>query len=160
MLPNLDESEEINACSIQVTVEVDGEGAGLAAACSKTRPTTTPRRSSPSAAPPPASAAAIRDPLSRPGLCLPGHARHRRRRTPWPPVAETLPGKLPQRKLVTRPPRRATAPTATRSAWPPAMVDGGLPPRLRRQAPGDAARWWARPRRTTCAGSGPRPAMW
>ena len=52
MLPNLDESEEINACTSR------------GCCCSKTRRTTTRPRSSPSAAPPPASAArsAIRSP--------------------------------------------------------------------------------------------------
>ena len=38
---------------------------------------------------------------------------------PRQPVAETLPGKLPQRKITTEA-AQATAPTATRSAWPPA----------------------------------------
>ena len=40
-------------------------------------------------------------PLVRPQLRVPGHARHRRRRTRWCPCPRRLPGKLPQRKLVT-----------------------------------------------------------
>ena len=44
ILKNLDESDEINACTVKIS-------------CSRTRPTTTPPRSSPSAARPPASAA-------------------------------------------------------------------------------------------------------
>ena len=51
---NIDESEEINACSIHVPVAGGRSGGGLAASCSRTRPTTTPPRSSPSAARPPA----------------------------------------------------------------------------------------------------------
>ncbi len=60
---------------------------------------------------------AIRDPLVRPQLRLSGHARYRRRR-PASPVSETLPGKLPQRKLVTTA-AAGYSPTATRSALLP-----------------------------------------
>ena len=44
---------------------------------------------------------AIRDPLSGRSLCVPGHARHRRGGPARARLSETLPGKLPQRKLVT-----------------------------------------------------------
>ena len=69
--------------------------------CSRMRPTTTPPRSSPSAARPPASAAAIRDPLSGRSLRLSGHARDRRGRPADACLPRRMPGKLPQRKLVT-----------------------------------------------------------
>ena len=53
---NLDESEEINACSIEVPVTVDGKTEQCW--CSlRTKPTTTPRRLSPSVARPLAWAA-------------------------------------------------------------------------------------------------------
>ena len=42
---------------------------------------------------------------------------------PLTPVAETLPGKLPQRKLVTTARARAILPMATRSVWLPGQVD-------------------------------------
>ena len=53
---NLDESEEINACSIHIPVDRGRQGARTGCSCSRTRPTTTPPRSNPSAARPPASA--------------------------------------------------------------------------------------------------------
>ncbi len=57
LLPELDESEEINACSIRVEAQVDGKPQTWLLMF-KTRPITTPRRSSPSAVRPPASAGA------------------------------------------------------------------------------------------------------
>ena len=54
VLTGLDESEEINACTVKVKVDVNGHDED----CSRTRPTTPPPRSSRSAARPPASAAA------------------------------------------------------------------------------------------------------
>ena len=117
--PDLDESEEINACSIKIDVDVDGVKRSLAAACSRTRPTTIPRRSSPSAARPPASAApsAIR---CRGRAYVYQAMRVTGAADPADPVADTMPGKLPQRKMVHHRRARAIPPTATRSAWPPA----------------------------------------
>ena len=43
-LGNLDESEEINACSIKINVDVDGKQ--VRCSCSRTRPITIRRRSS------------------------------------------------------------------------------------------------------------------
>ena len=65
----------------------------------KTKPTTTPPRSSLSAARPPAWAAPSETPV-RAGLCVPGHAGHRQRGSAglW---KNTLPGKLPTRKITT-----------------------------------------------------------
>ncbi len=55
ILKNLDESDEINACTVKIKCDVNGkERTGCS--CSRTRPTTTPPRSSPSAVQPPASA--------------------------------------------------------------------------------------------------------
>ena len=64
-LDNLEVSEEVNAASIVVPVEISNLESQIptsrrrsGSSCSRTRPTTTPPRSNPSAVPPPASAAA------------------------------------------------------------------------------------------------------
>ena len=54
LLGNMDQSEEINACSIHVTATVDGEKSRTGCSCSRTKPTTIPPKSNPSAARPPA----------------------------------------------------------------------------------------------------------
>ena len=98
-LDKLDESEEINACTVKIKVNVDGRKR-TGCCCSRTRPTTTRPRSSLSAAPLPAWAEAIRDPLS--GRCYVYSAmRVTGAGDPLVPVSETIEGKLPQRKLVT-----------------------------------------------------------
>ena len=154
-LTNLDESEEINACTVKVKVDVDGEQRGLAASSSRTRRTTTRPRSSPSAARPPASAApsATRSPAAATST--------RPCASPAPPtrtvpVDETLPGKLPQRKLVTtaaagysslrQPDRPGHGPGATSSTTP------ATPPSAWR-----SARSWAPPPPSTCAARRPAP---
>ena len=99
----------------------NGKDAGLAAPCSRTRPTTTPPRSSPSAARPPASAAAIRDPLS--GRAYVYQAmRVTGCGDPRDPGERDAARQAAPAQARHRPPPRATPPTATRSAWPPAMV--------------------------------------
>ena len=117
LLPELDESEEINACSIRVSAQVNSRTAGSRTGCycSRTRPTTTPRRSSPSAAPPPASAGVSGTPCPAGPMCTrpcgsPAAATPGRRwRRPCP--ASSPSGRSP------RPLPRATPPTATRSVW-------------------------------------------
>ena len=100
ILKNLDESDEINACTVKIKVRCQRQGARTGCSSSRTRRTTTPRRSSPSAARPPASAvpSATRCPAAATSIrpcASPARA------TRSYPSAETLPGKLPQRKLVT-----------------------------------------------------------
>ncbi len=56
ILKNLDETEEINACTVKVKA-MSTARTRTGCSCSRTRPTTTRPRSSRSAAPPPASAA-------------------------------------------------------------------------------------------------------
>ena len=134
------------------------QGAGLAAACSRTRPTTTPPRSSPSAARPPASAAASgtrcpaacyvhqamrvtgggdpRVPLlpDPGGQAAPAEAGHHRRRGLLLLRQPDRPGHRPRgARCITR----ATSP----SAW-------------------SAAQWWALPPLKTWSGSAPPPATW
>ena len=55
ILKNLDESDEINACTVKIKCDVNGR-TRTGCSCSRTRPTTTPPRSSPSAVLQPASA--------------------------------------------------------------------------------------------------------
>ena len=147
LLPELDESEEINACSIHVPAQVDGkeqdwllmfknethnhpteiEPFGGAATCIGGYTSTRPCASLAAATPAP------------------------RWSRPW--RASCPSGRSP------RPPRRATPPTATRSAWPPATWRSSTT-RAMWLSTWSAARWWARPRRPTSAGSGPPPATW
>ena len=65
---------------------------------------------------------AIRDPLSGRRYVYRRHARHRCGRPPHARVPRPCPASCPSARS-SPPPPRATAPTATRSAWPPAMVD-------------------------------------
>ena len=128
--------EEINACSVKIKVDIDGEDRGLAAACLRTRRTTTRPRSSRSAARRPVSAArsAIRFPAARyvyQAMRVTGAA------DPRGAVSETLPGKLPQRKIRHDGGCGLQPPTATRSALRPGMVDELYHRGLCRQAPGD-----------------------
>ena len=105
LLPELDESEEINACSIHVTATGGREGAGLAAHVQERDPQ------------PPHRDRALRrrghlhrrlhpGPPVRPGLCPPGHARHRLRRPPRAPLSR---------------PWRASCPSGS---WPPTAAAG------------------------------------
>ena len=158
--PSLDESEEINACSIEVPVDVNGEGRRTGCSCSRTRRTTTPPRSSPSAARPPASAGASATP-SRAGSYVYQAMRVTGcRRPPTAGVAKRLKASCPSGR--SRPPRPpATAPTATRSAWPPARSTELYHAGLCGQAHGGAARSWAPPRPTNVRRETARPpATW
>ena len=97
---DLDESEEINACSINVTAEIDGKKERLAGSCSKMKPTIIRRKSNLSAVRLPVWGGAIRDPLSGrvyvyQAMRVTGCA------DPRTSVSDTLAGKLPQRKITT-----------------------------------------------------------
>jgi phosphoribosylformylglycinamidine synthase len=70
---------------------------------------------------------------------------------PTVPVSETLPGKLPQRKITTTP-RPATVPTATRSVWPPARSTNSTTPAISPNA-WRSARSSALHRQSMCARS-------
>ncbi len=98
-LDKLDESEEINACTVKITVEVDGrKGRAVAAAVQERdaqpshgdralrRRGHLPGRCDPR-------------PALRPLLCLRRDARLTGAASPLQPVSETLPGKLPQRTI-------------------------------------------------------------
>ncbi len=98
-LPNLDESEEINACSIKINVDIDGrEEPWLLMFKNETH--NHPTEIEPFGGAATCIGGAIRDPLSGrtyvyQAMRVTGAA------DPLVPVAQTMPGKLPQRKLVT-----------------------------------------------------------
>ncbi|PNV67910.1 phosphoribosylformylglycinamidine synthase [Enteroscipio rubneri] len=99
ILTGLDESEEINACTVKVNVDVDGEEQDWLYLF-KNETHNHPTEIEPFGGAATCVGGAIRDPLSGrsyvyQAMRLTGAA------DPLVPVSETLPGKLPQRKLVT-----------------------------------------------------------
>ena len=98
-LPNLDESEEINACSIKIDVDVAGRKEPWLLMF-KNETHNHPTEIEPFGGAATCIGGAIRDPLSGrtyvyQAMRVTGAA------DPLVPVADTMPGKLPQRKLVT-----------------------------------------------------------
>lgn len=99
VLDNLDESEEINACSIRIKVDVDGEDQDWLLMF-KNETHNHPTEIEPFGGAATCVGGAIRDPLS--GRCYVYSAmRVTGAGDPLVPVSETIEGKLPQRKLVT-----------------------------------------------------------
>ncbi len=97
VLKNLDESEEINACSVRVTATVDGERQDWLLMF-KNETHTPPTEIEPFGGAATCIGGAIRDPLS--GRAYVYQAmRVTGCGDPRVPMSETLPGKLPQRKL-------------------------------------------------------------
>ena len=99
VLPNLDESEEINACSIKIDVDVNGVNEPWLFMF-KNETHNHPTEIEPFGGAATCIGGAIRDPLSGrtyvyQAMRVTGAA------DPLVPVKETMPGKLPQRKLVT-----------------------------------------------------------
>ena len=99
ILTGLDEAEEINACTVKVKVDVDGEEQDWLYLF-KNETHNHPTEIEPFGGAATCVGGAIRDPLSGrsyvyQAMRLTGSA------DPLVPVSETLPGKLPQRKLVT-----------------------------------------------------------
>ena len=98
-LPNLDESEEINACSIKIDVDVDGvKEPWLFMFKNETH--NHPTEIEPFGGAATCIGGAIRDPLSGRSYVY-GAMRVTGAADPLTPVSETIPGKLPQRKIVT-----------------------------------------------------------
>ena len=98
-LTKLDESEEINACTVKITVEVDGQPEPWLLLF-KNETHNHPTEIEPFGGAATCIGGAIRDPLSGrtyvyQAMRVTGAA------DPLTPVADTIPGKLPQRKLVT-----------------------------------------------------------
>ena len=98
-LDKLDESEEINACTVKITVEVDGEPQPWLLLF-KNETHNHPTEIEPFGGAATCIGGAIRDPLSGRSYVY-GAMRVTGAADPLKPVSETIPGKLPQRKLVT-----------------------------------------------------------
>ena len=99
ILKNLDESEEINACTVKVTVDVDGEDQDWLFLF-KNETHNHPTEIEPFGGAATCIGGAIRDPLSGRSYVYQA-MRVTGAADPTVPVSETLAGKLPQRKLVT-----------------------------------------------------------
>ena len=98
-LNKLDESEEINACTVKINVDVDGvQEPWLLLFKNETH--NHPTEIEPFGGAATCIGGAIRDPLSGRSYVY-GAMRVTGAADPFKPVSETLPGKLPQRKLVT-----------------------------------------------------------
>ena len=98
-LQKLDESEEINACTVKINVDVDGEKQPWLMLF-KNETHNHPTEIEPFGGAATCIGGAIRDPLSGRSYVY-GAMRVTGAADPLKPVSETLPGKLPQRKLVT-----------------------------------------------------------
>ncbi len=99
ILTNLDESEEINACTIKCKVDVDGESQDWLYLF-KNETHNHPTEIEPFGGAATCVGGAIRDPLSGRSYVYQA-MRVTGAADPTVPVADTIPGKLPQRKLVT-----------------------------------------------------------
>ncbi|MCI1721792.1 MAG: phosphoribosylformylglycinamidine synthase [Lachnospiraceae bacterium] len=98
-LPNLDESEEINACTVKMTIQVDGKDEDWLLLF-KNETHNHPTEIEPFGGAATCIGGAIRDPLSGRAYVY-SAMRVTGAANPLKPLSETLPGKLPQRKLVT-----------------------------------------------------------
>ena len=98
-LTRLDESEEINACTVKMEVEVDGKKEPWLLLF-KNETHNHPTEIEPFGGAATCIGGAIRDPLSGRSYVY-GAMRVTGAADPLKPVSETIPGKLPQRKLVT-----------------------------------------------------------
>ncbi len=98
-LDKLDESEEINACTVKINVEVEGESQPWLLLF-KNETHNHPTEIEPFGGAATCIGGAIRDPLSGRSYVY-GAMRVTGAADPLKPVSETIPGKLPQRKLVT-----------------------------------------------------------
>ena len=98
-LDKLDESEEINACTVKINVEVDGVSEPWLLLF-KNETHNHPTEIEPFGGAATCIGGAIRDPLSGRAYVY-GAMRVTGAADPLKPVNETIPGKLPQRKIVT-----------------------------------------------------------
>ncbi|MDD4476181.1 MAG: phosphoribosylformylglycinamidine synthase [Eubacteriales bacterium] len=98
-LPKLDESEEINACTVKINVEADGENEDWLLLF-KNETHNHPTEIEPFGGAATCIGGAIRDPLSGRSYVYQA-MRVTGAADPLVPVSETLPGKLPQKKIVT-----------------------------------------------------------
>ena len=99
LLPKLDESEEINACTVKINVDVDGVSEPWLLLF-KNETHNHPTEIEPFGGAATCIGGAIRDPLSGRSYVY-GAMRVTGAADPLKPVSETIKGKLPQRKIVT-----------------------------------------------------------
>lgn len=99
IMKNVDESEEVNACTVKVTVDVDGVDEDWLFLF-KNETHNHPTEIEPFGGAATCVGGAIRDPLSGRSYVYQA-MRVTGAANPLAPVSETIPGKLPQRKLVT-----------------------------------------------------------
>ncbi len=99
LLDKLDESEEINACTVKIDVDVDGKTEPWLLLF-KNETHNHPTEIEPFGGAATCIGGAIRDPLSGRSYVY-GAMRVTGAADPVKPISETIPGKLPQRKLVT-----------------------------------------------------------
>ncbi|MFV0412358.1 MAG: phosphoribosylformylglycinamidine synthase, partial [Oscillospiraceae bacterium] len=99
LLKNLDESDEINACSVKITADNNGTPESWLLLF-KNETHNHPTEIEPFGGAATCIGGAIRDPLANRGYVF-GAMRVTGAGNPLAPVSETLPGRLPQRKLVT-----------------------------------------------------------
>ena len=100
LLDKLDESEEINACTVKITVKVDGEDQDWLLLF-KNETHNHPTEIEPFGGAATCIGGAIRDPLSGRSYVY-AAMRVTGAADPLRPLDETIPGKLPQRKIVTQ----------------------------------------------------------
>ena len=155
ILKNLDESEEINACTVKIKCDVNGKDEDWLFLF-KNETHNHPTEIEPFGGAATCIGGAIRDPLSGRSYVYQA-MRVTGAGDPLKPVSETLPGKLPQRKLVTTAAAgyssygnqiglatgrwmRSTTPAMWQSEWRSAL-------------------WWVRPPLPMSAASAPPPGM-
>ena len=156
ILKNLDESEEINACTVKIKCDVNGKDEDWLFLF-KNETHNHPTEIEPFGGAATCIGGAIRDPAVRPQLRLSGHARHRRRRPPQAGQRDLARQAAPaQAGDAPLPP--AIPPTATRSASPPVRWMRSTTPAMW-QSVWRSAPLWARPPLPTSAASAPPPAM-
>ncbi|MFV0497086.1 MAG: phosphoribosylformylglycinamidine synthase [Candidatus Fimivivens sp.] len=100
LLSDLDESEEINACSVKIKVDVDGQDEDWLLMF-KNETHNHPTEIEPFGGAATCLGGAIRDPLSGRSYVYQA-MRVTGAANPLKPISETMPGKLPQRKIVTQ----------------------------------------------------------
>ncbi|MBR4234579.1 MAG: phosphoribosylformylglycinamidine synthase [Clostridia bacterium] len=98
-LEGLDESDEINACTVKTSIEIDGKNVPYLLLF-KNETHNHPTEIEPFGGAATCIGGAIRDPLSGRGYVY-GAMRVTGAADPTAAISETLPGKLPQRKIVT-----------------------------------------------------------
>ncbi len=154
-LKDLDEVDEINACTVKIKCDVDGEEQDWLYLF-KNETHNHPTEIEPFGGAATCIGGAIRDPLSGRSYVYQA-MRVTGAGDPLVPVADTLPGKLPQRKLVTTAAAGYSS-YGNQIGLATGQVTELYHPGYAGQAAWRSARWWARPRPPTSARESPPPA--